>query len=165
MGDAYRAQYGLNVINLVLVNLYGPGDNFDDQNSHVIPAMVKKFSYAKRTGSNEVLLWGTGNASREFIYVADAATGVIQATEKYNERTPLNIGSGKEITIKELAEMIANIVGYKGIIVWDKSMPDGQPRRLLDISLARQKIGFNPQTDFETGLRAVITYYQNLSGD
>ena len=164
MGDAYRAQYGLNVINLLLVNLYGSGDNFDEQNSHVIPAMVKKFSYAKRTGSNEVLLWGTGNASREFIYVTDAATGVILATEKYNERSPLNIGSGKEITIHELAEMIANIVGYKGKIVWDKSMPDGQPRRLLDISLARKKIGFNPQTDFETGLRAVITYYQNLSG-
>lgn len=165
MGDAYRAQYGLNVINLLMVNLYGPGDNFDEQNSHVIPALIKKFSYAKKTESNKVLLWGTGNASREFVYVSDAAVGVIQATEKYNESTPLNIGSGKEITIRELAELIASIVGYKGKIVWDKSMPDGQPRRLLDISLAREKIGFNPQTDFESGLKAVISYYLDMQKD
>ena len=164
MGDAYRIQYGLNVINLILVNLYGPGDNFDEQNSHVIPALVKKFSEAKRTDSKEVILWGTGNASREFIYVVDAADAVIKATEKYNENTPLNIGSGKEIKIQTLAEMIADIIGYQGRILWNKTMPDGQPRRLLDISLARKKIGFIPHTDFETGLKAVVKYFLNSYG-
>ena len=164
MGDAYRIQYGLNVINLILVNLYGPGDNFDEQNSHVIPALVKKFSEAKRTDAKEVILWGTGNASREFIYVSDAADAVIKATEKYNENTPLNIGSGKEIRIQTLAEMIADIIGYQGKILWNKTMPDGQPRRLLDISLARKIIGFIPQTDFETGLKAVVKYFLNSYG-
>ena len=164
MGDAYRIQYGLNVINLILVNLYGPGDNFDEQNSHVIPALVKKFSEAKRTDSKEVILWGTGNASREFIYVRDAADAVIKATEKYNENTPLNIGSGKEIRIQTLAEMIADIIGYQGKILWNKTMPDGQPRRLLDISLARKKIGFIPQTDFKTGLKDVVKYFLNSYG-
>jgi GDP-L-fucose synthase len=163
MGDAYRAQYGMNIINLIMVNLYGPGDNFNEQNSHVIPALVKKFIDSKRNDASEVVLWGSGKVSREFIYIEDAAAGVIQATEAYNENLPLNIGTGKEITIEKLAEIIAQLVGYKGKIVWNKSMPDGQPRRLLDISMAQKKIGFNPQTDFEKGLRAVIDYYVNLT--
>lgn len=164
MGDAYRAQYGLNVINLLLVNLYGPGDNFDEKNSHVIPALVRRFTNAKMEGLDKVLLWGSGSVSREFIYVSDASIGVIQATERYNEKEPLNIGSGQEIMIKKLAEIIAKIVGYQGEILWDKNMPDGQPRRVLDISLAREKIGFNPQTDLETGLKEVVSYYKHSQG-
>lgn len=159
MGEAYRVQYNLNVINLLLVNIYGPGDYEDEQNSHVIPAMIKKFYDAKQSGSRNVTLWGSGNATREFIYIQDAADGVIKAIEGYNETSPMNIGTGKEITIKQLAEKIASIIGYDGKVIWDNRMPEGQPRRVLDISLAKEKIGFNPQVDFDKGLKIVIEEY------
>lgn len=159
MGDSYRAQYGLNVINLLVVNLYGPNDNFDEKNSHVIPALIRKICEAKEKNYPYVTLWGTGQASREFLYVSDAAEGIILATENYDEKPPINIGSGSEIRIKELAEMIRNIIGYKGTIKWDTTMPDGQPRRVLDTSLAQQKIGFLPKTNLYTGLNKVIRWY------
>lgn len=161
MSDAYKKQYGLNSINLLIVNLYGPGDNFDPKSSHVIPAMIRKYMEAKRNNSRTVKLWGTGNASREFLYVKDAARGIILATERYNETSPINLGSGQEIKIKDLAKIISNLVGFEGETEWDSSMPDGQPSRRLDTSLAFKEFQFRSTTPFENGLKEVIEWYSN----
>jgi GDP-L-fucose synthase len=158
--QSYREQYGFNSIFLLPVNLYGPGDNFDPKSSHVIPALIKKFIDAKNNNDNEVVVWGTGKASREFLYVEDAAEAIIKATEKYNKSEPVNIGAGFEITIKDLAELIKNLTGFKGKIVWDKSKPDGQPRRKLEVSKARKEFGFDAKTTFEVGLKKTIEWYE-----
>ena len=159
--QAYREQYGFNAIYLVLVNLYGPRDNFDPERSHVIPALIKKMVDAKLEGRSEVVVWGTGKASREFLYVEDAAEGILLATEKYNKSDPVNLGTGKEITVKELVGLIAELAEYKGKIVWDTSKPDGQPRRCLETSKARKEFGFEARTDFVEGLRQTIGWYKN----
>jgi GDP-L-fucose synthase len=157
--QAYREQYGFNAIYLLPVNLYGPRDNFDPERSHVIPALIKKMVDAKLEGRNEVGVWGTGKASREFLYVEDAAEGVLLATEKYNNPDPVNLGASREITIKELVDLIAQLVGYDGKIVWDNSKPDGQPRRCLDTSKAKREFGFEARTDFKEGLKRTIEWY------
>jgi len=158
--QAYRQQYGFNAIYLLPVNLYGPRDNFDPENSHVIPGLIKKMVDAKIEGKDEVVVWGTGKASREFLYVEDAAEGILLATEKYNKPDPINLGSGKEITIAELVSLIAELVGYEGKIVWDMSKPDGQPRRRLDTSKAKKEFGFESKTDFVEGLKRTIEWYK-----
>jgi len=158
-GNAYRSQYNFNSIFLLPVNLYGPGDNFRQESSHVIPALIKKFVEAKQNNASEVVVWGTGKATREFCYVKDAAEGIILATEKYDKGDPVNIGAGFEISIKDLAEKIARLSGYTGKIVWDSSKPDGQPRRMLDTTLAKNEFGFTATTDFETGLKETIQSY------
>jgi len=157
--QAYREQYGFNAIYLVPVNLYGPRDNFDPERSHVIPALIKKMMDAKLEGRNEVVVWGTGKASREFLYVEDAAEGILLATEKYDTPDPVNLGAGKEITIKELVDLIAELTEYEGRIVWDTSKPDGQPRRCLDTSKAKKEFGFQAKTDFTEGLKRTIGWY------
>jgi len=157
--QAYRAEYGFNSIFLLPVNLYGLGDNFDPASSHVIPALIKKCVDAVDSGADHIDCWGTGKVSREFIYVADAAEGIILATEHYNGSEPVNIGAGFEITIKELAEKIAKITGFKGEIHWDGTKPDGQPRRCLDTSKARKLFSFEAKTDFDEGLKATIDWY------
>ncbi len=162
--QAYKQQYGLNSIYLLPVNLYGPGDNFDPSSSHVIPALIKKFVDAKRNAVNQVVIWGTGQASREFLYVEDAARAIVLAARKLNVLQPVNIGAGFEITIKKLVRMIKAIVGYRGQIVWDTSKPDGQPRRMLDISKARELFGFQAKVDFHTGLKKTIIAFQNRKG-
>lgn len=159
-GQAYRAQYGLNSIYLIPVNLYGPEDNFDPASSHVIPALIRKFVDAKEAGAKHVEVWGTGNATREFLYVADAAEAVVKATELYDGQDPVNIGAGREISIRDLAQLIRNQVGYDGEIVWNDSKPDGQPRRMLDVSRAEKLFGFKAATDFAEGLRKTIQWYQ-----
>ncbi len=162
--QAYRQQYGFKSIFLLPVNLYGPGDNFDPATSHVIPALIKKCIDAAEAGRDYIECWGTGGASREFIYAADAAEGILLATEKYNEPEPVNIGTGREITIKRLAEKIAALTGFDGAIWWDNSKPDGQPRRCLDVSRAKALFGFEARTDFEEGLRATIAWYRAHRG-
>ncbi len=157
--QAYRVQYGFKSIFLLPVNLYGPGDNFDPKSSHVIPALIRKFVEAKREGKPEVVVWGTGKATREFLYVEDAAKAIVMATEKYNSSDPVNIGASFEISIKELAQLIKKIVGYKGRIVWDTTKPDGQPRRKLDISKAKKEFGFKSETSFKKGLTNTIKWY------
>jgi len=157
--QAYKKQYGFNAIFLLPVNLYGPRDNFDPEQSHVIPALIKKMVDAKLEGRSEVVVWGTGNASREFLYVEDAAEGILLASEKYDKPDPVNLGSGKEITIKELVSLIAELNGYKGKIVWDTSKPDGQPRRCLETSRAKEEFGFEAKTDFTEGLKRTIEWY------
>jgi GDP-L-fucose synthase len=157
---AYRAQYGFNSIFLLPVNLYGPGDNFDEGSSHVIPALIKKFVEAKESGESTVTVWGTGTPTREFCYVDDAAEGIILATEKYNKSEPVNLGAGFEISIKDLAEKISKISGYQGKIIWDKSKPDGQPRRMLDTTKAQEEFGFTSSTDFDKGLKETIAWYK-----
>jgi len=157
--QAYRDQYGFNSIFLLPVNHYGPGDNFDPQSSHVIPALIRKFVEAKEKGVPEVVVWGTGNASREFLYVEDAAEAITLAAEKYNKSDPVNLGAGFEITIKNLAELIKKLTGYKGKIVWDKTKPDGQPRRMLDVGRAKREFGFTAKTSFEKGLKETIAWY------
>jgi len=159
-GQAYRKQYGFNVIFLLPVNLYGPGDKFDPKVSHVIPALVRKFILAKKKGDKEVVVWGTGKPTREFLYVEDAAEGIIKAAEKYNKGEPVNLGAGFEISIKVLAEKIKKITGFKGKVVWDKTKPDGQPRRKLDTRRAQKEFGFKASTNFETGLRKTIGWYE-----
>ena len=158
--QAYRKQYGFNAIFLLPVNMYGPRDNFHPEQSHVIPALVKKMRDATLEGINKVVVWGTGKASREFLYVEDAAEAILLATEKYNKENPLNIGVGKEITIGKLANLIAEVAGYKGRIVWDTSKPDGQPRRCLDTSNSKKEIGFEAKTDLKEGLKKTIRWYQ-----
>ncbi len=158
---AYRAQYGFNAIFLLPVNLYGPRDNFDPDQSHVIPALIKKFVAAKSEGKSEVVIWGTGKASREFLYVEDAAEGILLATEKYNKSEPVNLGIGSEITINELAHQIAKLTGYQGKITFDTSKPDGQPRRCLDTSRAKMEFGFEAKTGLEEGLRKTIAWYES----
>jgi GDP-L-fucose synthase len=160
MAQAYRQQYGMNIIYLLPVNLYGPGDNFDLESSHVIPAFIRKFTEAIRNNHSEVNVWGTGNASREFLYVEDAAEGIISATEKYDKPAPVNLGVGKEITIKDLVTLIKEISGFHGQIVWDASKPDGQPRRCLDVSRAKKEFGFEAKTDLVDGLQKTIEWYK-----
>jgi len=157
--QAYREQYGFNAIYLLPVNLYGPRDNFDPGRSHVIPALIKKMVDAKLEGKKDVVVWGTGKASREFLYVEDAAEGVLLATEKYDKPDPVNLGASREITIKELVDLIAQLVGYDGKIMWDTSKPDGQPRRCLDTSKAKKEFGFEARTDFKEGLKRTIEWY------
>jgi GDP-L-fucose synthase len=157
--QAYRAQYGFNVVYLLPVNLYGPRDNFDPESSHVIPALIKKMVDAKAAGDKEVVVWGTGNVSREFLYVEDAAEGVLLAAEKYDKPDPVNLGVGKEITIRDLVYLIAKLTGYDGKIVWDTSKPDGQPRRCLDTTKARDGFGFVAKMDFVDGLKNTIDWY------
>ena len=159
-GQAYRQQYGFNAIHLMPVNLYGPGDNFDSQSSHVIPALIKKFVEAKEKREKEVVVWGTGKPTREFLYVADAARGILLATQKYDKPEPVNLGAGFEISIKELAELIRELTGFKGKIVWDKTKPDGQPRRKLDTARAKKEFGFTAKTSFEKGLKATLDWYK-----
>jgi len=157
--QAYRKQYGFNSIFLLPVNLYGPGDNFDPKSSHVIPALIKKFHDAKINNQSEVIVWGTGKATREFLYVEDCAEAVVLATEKYDKQDPVNIGAGFEISIKDLAEKIKKIVDYKGKIIWDTSKPDGQPRRCLDTSKAYAEFGFKAKVSFDEGLKKIIDWY------
>ncbi len=160
MLQAYRQQYGLNGIYLLPVNLYGPGDNFDPKSSHVIPALIRKFYDAVDTGKKEVPVWGTGSVSREFLYVKDAARGIALATERYDGVAPVNLGAGFEITITALVETIKELVGFKGQITWDSSRPDGQPRRCLDTSRAKERFGFVAQMPFEEGLKRTIAWWR-----
>ena len=157
--QAYRQQYGFNAITLFQVNLYGPGDNFDPSSSHVIPALIKKVADAKKENKEFIEVWGTGKATREFLYVEDAAEGIILATEGYDKPEPVNLGSGTEISIKELTELICRLMGFKGEIRWDSSKPDGQPRRQLDVSRAEKEFGFKAKTGFEEGLKKTIAWY------
>ncbi|HWL93494.1 MAG TPA: GDP-L-fucose synthase, partial [Phycisphaerae bacterium] len=159
MLQAYRAQYGLNGIYLIPVNLYGPHDNSDPQTSHVIPAMIRRFLEAKKTGAPRVELWGTGNASREFLYVEDCAKAIVTATQKYESAEPVNLGTGEEITIRDLAEKIRAIVGYEGEITWDATKSDGQPRRRLDTSRAVASFGWHAETSLNFGLRRTVDWY------
>jgi GDP-L-fucose synthase len=158
--QAYRQQYGFNSIFLLPVNLYGPRDNFDPRSSHVIPALIKKCVDAIENGADHIVCWGTGKVSREFIYAADAAEGILLATEHYNSGEPVNIGAGFEITIKDLAEKIAALSGFRGELRWDTSQPDGQPRRCLDVSRARRLFGFEAKMGFDEGLRRTIEWWQ-----
>ncbi len=158
--QAYREQYGLNAIYLLPVNLYGPGDNFDPASSHVIPSLVKKCVDAVETGAAEIIAWGTGQATREFLYVDDAAEGIVLATEAYNEPEPVNLGANQEISIRDLAHLIAEETGFTGCIRWDTTKPDGQPRRALDTTRARELFGFVARTDFREGLRRTIEWYR-----
>jgi GDP-L-fucose synthase len=180
-GQAYRQQYGFNAIYLLPVNLYGPRDNFDPESSHVIPALIHKFIKAQREASSEqkavgsnsaysivptsysappsVVIWGTGKPTREFLYVEDAAEGILLATEKYNKPDPVNLGAGFEISIKKLVDLIAKLTGFKGKVLWDTSKPDGQPRRMLDVTKAEKEFGFKAKTKFEDGLRKTIEWF------
>ena len=159
--QSYRQQYGFNAIFLLPVNLYGPGDNFDPRSSHVIPALIKKCVDAVRQGDKEIVVWGTGAATREFFYVEDAAEAIALATEKYDKPEPVNIGAGFEISIRELVGLIVELTGFTGRVVWDASKPDGQPRRMLDTTRAFQEFGFRARTDFREGLTKTIAWYQN----
>ncbi len=157
--QAYRQEYGFNAIYLIPVNLYGPGDNFDPESSHVIPALIKKFVEARESGAEMVVAWGTGSASREFLYVDDAAQAIVLALDRYDGSDPVNIGSSHEITIRDLVELIAKLTGFEGRIEWDTSKPDGQPRRKLDVSKAQNFFEFTSSTEFEAGLKATIDWY------
>ncbi len=159
-GQAYREQYGFNAIYLLPTNLYGPGDNFNPASSHVIPALIRKFTEARDRGDAQVIAWGTGSPTREFLYVDDAAEGIALATERYDQGDPVNLGSGFEISIKDLTHLIAELAGYQGEVVWDTSQPDGQPRRALDTSRAEQAFGFKATTNFRTGLTELIAWYE-----
>ncbi|NJD69898.1 MAG: GDP-fucose synthetase [Candidatus Methylomirabilota bacterium] len=158
--QAYREQYGFNAIYLLPVNLYGPGDNFDPASSHVIPALIKKCCDAINNGDAEIVVWGTGKATREFLYVEDAAEGIVLATERYDKPDPINLGAGFEISIYDLVYLIAKLTGFTGVITWDTDKPDGQPRRCLDTSKAEQGFGFKAKTPFEVGLRKTIEWYR-----
>jgi GDP-L-fucose synthase len=160
MCQSYRAQYGLNAIYLLPVNLYGPRDNFHAETSHVIPALIRKCVEAKRQNAAFIEAWGTGSASREFLFVEDAAEGIALASEKYNDPDPVNLGASREITIKALTELVAKLSGFKGEIRWDPSKPDGQPRRCLDTSRARERFGFTAGTPLEEGLARTIAWYE-----
>jgi len=159
MCQGYRQQYGLNAIYLLPVNLYGPRDNFDLKTSHIIPAIVRKCVEAKERGDTEIVAWGTGSASREFLYVEDCAEGLVGAMERYDAPEPMNLGNGREVTIRHAIETIARLVGFPGRITWDATKPDGQPRRCLDVSRAKREIGFEARTSFEEGLRKTIEWF------
>jgi GDP-L-fucose synthase len=159
--QAYRQQYGMNAIFLLPVNLYGPGDNFEPESSHVIPALIRKCMEAVDQGRDEIVLWGDGSPTREFLYVEDAAEGIILATERYDKPDPVNLGSGMEISIADLAVKIASITGFSGRIIWDATQPNGQPRRCLDVSRAEREFGFRATTPFGAGLRKTIEWYQS----
>lgn len=158
--QAYRQQYNFNAIYLLPVNMYGPGEKFDTRSSHVIAALIRKVYEAKKQGKNYIEVWGTGKATREFLYVEDGAEGIISAAEKYDKPEPINIGSGAEISIKNLADLICKLMNFKGEIRWDKSKPDGQPKRWLDISKAEKEFGFKTKIDLEEGLRKTINWYE-----
>lgn len=159
-GQAYRQQYGFNSIHLIPVNLYGPWDNFDPASSHVIPALIKKCVDAREANAPSIEVWGTGSASREFIYVDDAAEGIVLGAKRYDGAEPVNLGTGYEITIRDLVELIVKLTGYEGEIVWDASKPDGQPRRSLDTSRAHEAFGFTAKTSFDDGLREMVGWYE-----
>jgi GDP-L-fucose synthase len=159
-GQAYRQQYGFNVIHLIPVNLYGPSDNFDPATSHVIPALIRKCVDARETGADHIEVWGSGSASREFLYVDDAAEGILLAADRYDGSDPVNLGTGREITIRELVDLIVQLTGFEGEIRWDAAKPDGQPRRALDTARARERFGFEARTSFEDGLREAINSYE-----
>ena len=161
--QAYRQQYGFNAIYLLPVNLYGPGDNFDPESSHVIAALIRRFTQAVRDNKREVEVWGTGEASREFLYAEDAAEAIALATERYNKPEPVNMGTGFEIKIKDLVKLIAELTRFEGEIKWDTSKPDGQPRRCLDVSKAKQEFGFEAKVDFAEGLKRTIQWYRGMS--
>ena len=158
--QAYREQYGFNAIYLLPVNLYGPRDNFNLETSHVIPALIRKCVEAKERGDEQIEAWGTGSPTREFLYAGDAAEGILLAAEKYNGSEPVNLGSAMEISIKDLLELIVNLTGFEGKIVWNADKPDGQPRRALDVERARQSFGFEAQMSFEQGLKNTIEWYK-----
>jgi len=162
--QAYRAQYGFNSIFLLPVNLYGPGDNFDPRSSHVIPALIKKCVDAIAVNEGEITVWGTGQATREFFYVDDAAEAIVLAAERYNKSDPVNIGAGFEISIRELVELIVELTGFSGNVVWDETKPDGQPRRMLDTRRARREFGFEATTSFRDGLMKTIEWYRRKRG-
>lgn len=165
MAQAYRAEYGCNYVMVFPVNLYGPRDNFDLLDSHVIPAMVRKFVEADLAEAPNVVLWGDGSPTREFLYVEDAAEGIVLATERYDGADPVNLGAGFEISMRDLANEVKNAVGYRGAIEWDTSKPNGQPRRMLDVSRAKERFGFSARTTFEEGLRKTITWYRENRED
>jgi len=158
--QAYRQQYGMNAIYLLPVNLYGPGDNFHEESSHVIPALIRKCVEAVKDGREEIVLWGDGSPTREFLYVEDAAEGIALATERYDKAEPVNLGSGAEISIRDLALKIAEMTGFQGRIAWDTTKPNGQPRRCLDVSRAEREFGFRARTAFDDGLRTTIEWYR-----
>ncbi len=158
--QAYRQQYGFNAIYLLPVNLYGPGDNFDPETSHAVSALIKKCVDAIEAGANEITVWGTGKPTREYLYIEDAAEGIILATENYNKPEPINLGSGFDISIKELANLVAKLAGFQGEIVWDTTKPDGQPKRLFDTSKAGKEFGFKAKTGFEEGLKKTVEWYK-----
>jgi GDP-L-fucose synthase len=160
--QAYRQEYGFRGIYLLPVNLYGPGDNFDPASSHVVPAMIRKFREAQDRGESEVVLWGDGSPTREFLHVRDAADAIALAAERYDAPEPVNIGAGFEISVRELAEKVAGVVGFRGAIRWDKSRPNGQARRSLDTSRARELFGFAARTDFDEGLRETVTWWDSV---
>ena len=160
MLDAYQREYGLQSAVVVPVNLYGPGDNFDPKSSHVIPALIRKCVEARNRGDASMICWGTGSASREFLYVEDAAEGILRAAEVMEVPTPINLGTGREITIRHLVELIAKFTRFEGQILWDPAKPDGQPRRCLDTSRAQKLLGWSAQMDFETGLKETIAWYE-----
>jgi GDP-L-fucose synthase len=157
--QAYRQQYGFNSVFLMPVNLYGPGDNFDPASSHVIPALIKRCVEGKERGAGHIEVWGDGSPTREFLYVEDAAEGILLAAERYNQSEPVNLGSAFEISIKDLVEIIVHLTGFNGELVWDTSKPNGQPRRKLDTSRAKERFGFEARTSFEDGLRRTIEWY------
>jgi len=157
--QAYREQYGMNAVFLLPVNLYGPRDNFDPRSSHVIPAVIRKCVEAVRAGADEIVLWGDGSPTREFLYVADAAEGIVLAAQRYDGAEPVNLGSGMEISVRDLASKIAGMTGFNGRIVWDTSQPNGQPRRSLDVTRAERELGFRAKTGLEEGLLATIAWY------
>jgi len=161
--QAYRQQHGFNGIFLLPVNLYGPGDNFDPRSSHVIPALIRKIWSAKQSGADAVEVWGDGSASREFLYVEDAAEAIVLAAERYDGAEPVNIGSGMEITVKELVSVLTKLIGYEGAIRWDTTKPNGQPRRYLDVSRAQREFGFRASTDFLTGLRQTVEWWDGVA--
>ena len=158
--DAYRRQYGFNAIFLLPVNLYGPGDNFDPNSSHVIPGIIRKCVAAVKAGEKEIVLWGTGSPTREFLHVTDAAEGIVLATERYNDSDPVNLGSGMEISIKDLANLICKFTDFHGTIIWDREKPDGQPKRSLDVSKAERLFGFRAKISFEAGLQQTVAWYK-----
>lgn len=168
--QAYRQQYGYNAIHLMPVNLYGPRDNFDLKTSHVIPALIRKTIEAQSRGDDQIVVWGDGTPTREFLYVEDAAEGIVLAAERYNDPDPVNLGSGIEISIRDLVETITRLIGFEGRIVWDTEKPNGQPRRRLDVSRAKARFGFEARTPFELGLQKTIAWYReqialNAPGD
>jgi GDP-L-fucose synthase len=159
--QAYRQQYGFNAIYLLPVNLYGPGDNFDPSSSHVIPALIKKCVDSRKKNEREIVVWGDGSATREFLYVDDAAEGIVLASEKYNDPDPINLGAGLEISIKDLVSNIVRLTKFEGIVAWDQSKPNGQPRRMLETSRAKDRFGFKATTQFEIGLRRTIDWFES----
>jgi GDP-L-fucose synthase len=163
-GQAYRQEYGFNAIHLLPVNLYGPHDNFDPSSSHVIPALVRKCVEAIEEHADEVICWGTGNATREFLYVEDCAEAIVLAAQRYERSEPVNLGAGFEISIRDLAELVAELTGFKGRLTFDRTKPDGQPRRSLDVTRARNAFGFSATTDFRTGLKRTIDWYRAQRG-